>query len=1015
MTSHPPNSDPRSQLIQTLIQASSSQPDLIRQAVIVLKSWETTPGFYPALQEVAYDSSLEFGSRFQAVIYLKNGIDQYWRKTSFNGISPEDKLLIRSRLLLGLAEPLKQLGIQNSVIISKISRLDYPKEWPELIDELVGVIDRTKEGMEEANRMQHIRGLTTLHLVIKALSSKVLSSWKAQFEILAPQLAEYIVPIYLKNYQELGALFQSVPATSRTSSFETQALEKLEVLFMTLKILRRLMASGTKAFGSISVFSNFYQQSGAHLNEVYALVNSLGSNNGLQEPFSRFMLLIGKIYLELQKAQPIAFVNTDGWLTIMEFCWRLLNEQASNITLQKQCIQAMILFRDTVSNYSYMIEEGDSPDAQLLQVKANIDEKFLTREMVTDLLRLLVTRYLILRPQTDLFLWENDPEAWILEDEADHWEFRFRKCSERLVTSIVFRYKAWIGPMLLEILESVMGPKSTMDELLIKDAVYNALGLAAHDLFDIVDFDRWFQDHLAGELTETGLGYTIMRYRIAWLIGQWVSVKSQKSFRSTYYDALLYVMRLDSEQPQSLVIRWAAANSLKACIDDWDFEAATFLPYMPTTIDQLASLLTSLAELENKMKLMQVMTIIVERMESQIMPHAEKIASLLPPLWESAGDGEDLLKTSIVIMLTKLTKSLGPKSFHLYYLSTPIISHSVDPASNGRVYLLEDGLELWASTMQFAVEMRPELNQLAPYLCTLLTFGSENLKPIIKIISSYLLLAPDFFVQNYGRAMFENLVLILNELRTEAVSLIMQVVDYVIQLASPTLYQASLVDTGLFRTLVTSSFDQSESAYTHLYYLAVLSRLVIKDSSFFLAAFEAAFKEKAADVMQKFVSNWCLKIDNMSQLRDQKLTCLAWAHLLATPPSSSTAAIMGPVYANLGDFVAGWTGLLSDVNESIEGDALVYHRDDNSDDDSLNGDRPSQEVQRKKKAIERDPVHCMALQTTIHNKIREAQHHYDSYQSACGLPGRFQELLNTIDPMVLDQLVQPTSTNHPCA
>lgn len=73
------------------------------------------------------------------------------------------------------------------------------------------------------------------------------------------------------------------------------------------------------------------------------------------------------------------------------------------------------------------------------------------------------------------------------------------------------------------------------------------------------------------------------------------------------------------------------------------------------------------------------------------MPHAEKIASLLPPLWQSAGEGENLLKTSIVVMLTKLTKvllrltanpqSLGPESFHLYYLSAPIISHSVDNTS----------------------------------------------------------------------------------------------------------------------------------------------------------------------------------------------------------------------------------------------------------------------------------------------------------------------------------------------
>lgn len=1011
-SSQPLPPDPRTQLIFTLIQASSSEPDLIRHAVTVLKGWETSPGFYPALQEIAYDSSLELGPRFQAIVYLKKGVDLYWRKSAFNGISQEDKAIIRSRLLSGISEPLRQLSIQNSVIIAKVSRLDYPKEWPDVIDGLIAVIERTKECLDESARLQHIRALTTLHLVIKALASKVLAAWKARFEKLVPQLAEFVVSLYFKDYQELGGQFQSVAPSSRDSDFLARAQGRLEVLFMTLKILRRLMANGTKDFGKIPVFSSFYLQSGVHLNEIYGLVTTLGSYHGLQESFSRFMLLVGKIYLELQQTQPISFATTDGWLNIMELYWRLLEDQATNVTLQKQCIQGMILFRNTVYNYAYMIEEGDKPDEQLLLVKANVDEKLLNLNMVVRLLKLLVTRYLILKPQTDLFLWENDPEAWILEEEADHWEYHLRKCSERLVTSIVSRYKAWVGPLLLEILNDVMDSKASMDELLIKDAVYNALGLAAHDLFDVVNFDAWFQDHLGRELVETGVGYTVLRYRIVWLIGQWVSVKSQKSFRPTYYQALLYAMGLDSEQPQSLVIRWAAANSLKACIDDWDFEAAAFLPFLAPSIDYLASLLTGLAELENKMKLMQGMTVIVERMEAQIMPHAEKIASLLPPLWQWAGDGENLLKTSIVIMLTKLTKSLGAESFHLHYLNVPVIAHSVDSASPSVVYLLEDGLELWSTTVHFAVEMGDGLDQLAPYLVNLLTIGSENLKTVVRLVNSYLLLSADFFVQNYGKALFENLGLILNELRSEAVGSVMQVVESVVQLTSPPLYQANLVSSGLFRSIVSPVFDASESTYSQLYCLAALSRLAIQDSTFFMAAIAAAFEADAAEILHKLIGNWCQKLDNMSRLRDQKLTCLAWAHLLATPPCHPNAgALMRPIYDHLGEFVAGWTGVLNEVNESEAGDALAYHQENNSESDSTCSDKPTPEAQRKEQAMERDPVHCMPLQSTIRAKLCEAEHHYDSFQSAHGLPGRFRVLINLIDPMVMEQLI-PNATPH---
>ena len=35
-------------------------------------------------------------------------------------------------------------------------------------------------------------------------------------------------------------------------------------------------------------------------------------------------------------------------------------------------------------------------------------------------------------------------------------------------------------------------PPNDMNSIIKKDALYNAIGLAAFELFDEVDFDRWF-------------------------------------------------------------------------------------------------------------------------------------------------------------------------------------------------------------------------------------------------------------------------------------------------------------------------------------------------------------------------------------------------------------------------------------------------------------------------------------------------------------------------------------------
>lgn len=44
---------------------------------------------------------------------------------------------------------------------------------------------------------------------------------------------------------------------------------------------------------------------------------------------------------------------------------------------------------------------------------------------------------------------------------------------------------------------------------LLLSAVYNAVGLAAYELFDNVDFDQWFKNQLLGELQVSHHRYCI--------------------------------------------------------------------------------------------------------------------------------------------------------------------------------------------------------------------------------------------------------------------------------------------------------------------------------------------------------------------------------------------------------------------------------------------------------------------------------------------------------------------------
>ncbi|KAI9291960.1 ARM repeat-containing protein [Neoconidiobolus thromboides FSU 785] len=1013
------NLSPRDQLIQVLVQASSQHSQELNLAVEKLKEWQTVTMFYPTLQDIAYDPNLPFKIRFQALIYLKNGIDRYWRKTAYNAMTEEDKISIKQRVLSQFHEAEKRLSLQNSVIISKIVRVDYPEEWSDVFQHIINSLEPKKESSEMENKLIQLQVLKTLQLCIKTLNSKVLSSGKKAFKQLAPLLGDILVPLYYTHYNELKKIFNNNynANNSLNNEIQNQIVEELEYCILIIKCLKPLIGSGSKNFNQIPSHERFFTDSVIFLKEIYELIKILKMDTPLTEQFIKLMKLIGKFYLNLQAHQPIQFVQSNAWLTIMEFYNVLLKEQSVNelsdeITMVKCCIQGMILIKDTIANYSYAIEKGDKADEEVLSVRNKIDTEYLTEERIINLLELLIIKFLILNPNVDLYLWENDPENWILDDEADHFEFKYRKCAERLLLSIIKKYKNWIVPMLLNILKEYMTPKDNIEQILIKDAIYNGIGLAAHELFNSFDFDHWFNDHLSKELEyyETGTSQMILRYRISWLIGQWIVVKSNKERRHIYYEVLLYLLEKDHIQPESIIYRWSAVNSLKICVDDWDFTSEGFMPYLERAVDQLIILMNQLDELENKMKIMTILSIIVERMEDKITPFAGKIANLLPNLWIAVGSDQNLLKTSIVCMLNKLTKSLGPISENLHELVLPVITHCTDLNDPSHIYLIEEGLELWVNILKNSPRITNQLIQLMPIAIQLIDSNSENIKLVFKILNSYLLLCPNEFIQNHGLELFSNFSLVLIHLRADASELVHQFLDGMLILCNPITYQLSFKQSGLFKDLINGAIKTEEMAYYQVGYLNIIARLCIINPNYFYECFIQCFEDYNS-IFLKFINNWVDKYDNIGNIRQQKLHCLAWAYLLALPINHPQLVdILSMMYQQLNNFFTYWSGFLADINESETGDSLAYHQDNNdSDYEGLYGSQEKSnesEVQRKNNMIDLDPIHNIPLLSKLKEKLSEMENYYNNFMIQQQNNERFYQLLEKIDPILLDGLLK---------
>lgn len=298
-------------------------------------------------------------------------------------------------------------------------------------------------------------------------------------------------------------------------------------------------------------------------------------------------------------------------------------------------------------------------------------------------MEILVTKYFILRP-ADLEGWNEDPEAWSeqWENAVESWEFIIRPCAEKLFMDLMTNYKEVLAEPLMRVFNSI----SSIDrnDVLTKDAIYTAVGLAAPVLHPTLDFDGFLHNTLVNEIQVQQQGYNILRRRIAILIGQWVSVKVSQESRPTVYKVTQHLLNRD-DPLNDLVVRLTAARNLKRSVDEWDFNVEAFLPYVDELFGRLMSLIDEVEQTETRMGLLDVIGVVVERLEHRVAPYAESIVRILPPLWEQTGD-EHLFKQAILTILTKLVAAMKDKSLQYHELVIPLIKFSVEPGSVSCVY-----------------------------------------------------------------------------------------------------------------------------------------------------------------------------------------------------------------------------------------------------------------------------------------------------------------------------------------
>ena len=79
------------------------------------------------------------------------------------------------------------------------------------------------------------------------------------------------------------------------------------------------------------------------------------------------------------------------------------------------------------------------------------------------------------------------------------------------------------------------------------------------------------------------------------------------------------------------------------------------------------------------MKVLNIISLLMERVGPAIQPHVPTLLQALPTLWAESGEQNcSLLRSIIINTLTNITKSLGGASMGLHDFILPVISLATD-------------------------------------------------------------------------------------------------------------------------------------------------------------------------------------------------------------------------------------------------------------------------------------------------------------------------------------------------
>ncbi|KAG1815549.1 ARM repeat-containing protein [Suillus subaureus] len=971
--------DPQ-ELYQVITQASSQNPAEVHASSKRVEELLDYFGTFDGLHEIAATRSVPLPVRKQSIIQFKNKALNHWKSRKL--LSDEQRVRIRSRCMTFFNEEDDTIAECNEVIVAKIARQDYPMNWlvplmvnfsirPSLLADIMDVIRTNLEVLcgspisDPRSTLALRRSLALLNSVLKEFSGvKLLAGVNTMVKII-DQLHEVMFAYYSKLSSMISALVPLALSDQRTADNLIVAHFIYKCLVKMALWLWPRLAQPESGFAKLEPwFLQLFQSSTGQLkilselriNLVLALRAS-GTSDRLTllsvDRLTRHVRVFGKFFRRLQQLKPDKFVQLPTSNQIVLYYWdrvvqatngppELIQDAPTAVFPVRFLLQAMVLFKENLSRWTPFRKGGPKTETTLSQ------------EFVEDAVRLLVTRFIPLN-LADLEGWMSDPEEWVnLEDkENDQWEYELR---------------VYVTPLLETTFKQIIAqPTVDSASVIQKEALYCAIGRCATHLREVIPF----------KAKETNQYYPIIKRRIAWLIGKWISDMCSPANDPNVWDILIHLLR-DRGPGTDSVVRLTAATALRECIDTVNFDIDVFVPYLPTAVIELVKLMGEADTMEAKQRLAKSLNVVIECAGPRVTPHAQMISEGIPQLWTAAGE-EWLFKAQLLVVVTSL----------------------VSVAIN----LDEDALNLWLAAVRNSSSLGyaggPGLIDLVPLAVSLLSNNLDLLGKIVSIVESCLFVDAPAVLQSFAQPLMNAFVKALTgQAITTNQKDILVCLQFLTQLAPATLWGQAMHFAGLFSHIINllNHDDSPPILLTECIYL--LARIAIADRQMFLQLVSATAETMnlpELKIWEAVLDHWWRQFDHMSEPRHRKLAALGIASLVSTGRPEVLDRLPNEIF-NL------WTDVFFEVKESKslaeneDASPLTLHWDLDHVPQSYYADSETTvEFDRRKTLLDNDPVRTTQVTNYVAAALQEAER-------TCGGIHIFNQYISKTDPTLLKQL-----------